>query len=163
MPSRAIVGFVMLASVACGSSSTRSFSTPTSSTAVAPLPPQRPVPVWPSAPSITSLSTTTAIAGSDDITLTITGTNYQPPGFQPYMRTCAVWTFDNVVYDPHPEKMLDTRFVSDTQLTARIPAAYLKTPAAAQVGVTFCDAMDDTVPAYVPHSNRIPFTVVPSP
>jgi hypothetical protein len=74
-----------------------------------------------------------------------------------------VWTFDNVVYDPHPEKMLDTRFVSDTQLTARIPAAYLKTPAAAQVGVTFCDAMDDTVPAYVPHSNRIPFTVVPSP
>jgi hypothetical protein len=66
--------------------------------------------------SISSLSPATARAGSDEITITITGSGFQIYGNGSPYSSFAVWSSSVVETD------LLTRYVSDTQLTAIIPA-----------------------------------------
>ena len=66
--------------------------------------------------SISSLSPATAIAGTGDITITITGSGFQPPQIATVTSCFAVWSDDII---------MNTRYVSDTQLTAVIPASGL--------------------------------------
>jgi hypothetical protein len=107
-------------------------------------------------PSISSLSPATAIAGSDDITVTIAGSAFQANGIQ--RSSFTMWSESNGV-----ETYLLTRFVSDTQLTAIIPAKLLKDSKSAQVFVVNGDWMGwaDGFRGY-PQSAGVSFTVVAS-
>ena len=71
-----------------------------------------------------SISATSASAGSPDFTLTITGSN----GLF-YNSSRAVWFVNGT------DNVLPTTFVSNTMLTAVIPAALLSNPVKAQVSV----------------------------
>jgi hypothetical protein len=94
-----------------------------------------------------SISATGAIAGSPDFTLTITGSNGQFYNF-----SHAVW-FVNGTSD-----VLPTTFVSNTMLTAVIPAALLSNPVTAQVSVETGDPKGSPL-----LSNPIFFNVTPGP
>jgi hypothetical protein len=160
-----ILGFLLLASIAYGASCTESFTAPTSSTPLASTPAPTPTPPTPfvptPTPSITSLSQTTAIAGSDDITISINGAAFQPR--RNGNITCVVWVSDaEAERNPHPEHMLSPRFVSDTELTVEIPAALLQTPMSARIALGEYEAhgFDDGIRQV---TNWIPFTVVKSP
>jgi hypothetical protein len=156
-----IVGFLMLACIACGTPSTGSFTSPTSSTLAASLPVPTTVPTLPV--SITSLSPATATAGSDDITITIIiGTDFKAAqtSWGRWWFPCALWSYTDGHYLPHQAEPLQLSIISDTQLTAKIPAALLKTPASAQIAVGGCDAMAGE--GWTGASNWIPFTVVES-
>ena len=143
------VAFIAIVTLlaACGQAPTR----PTAPeqppiTTVAPPPPQ--------VLSISSLSPATAIAGTGDITITITGSGFQTPQIQTATSPFAVWSADT---------LLLTRYVSDTQLTAVIPASLLKDPATAQVIVVNGQTMgwSDGYRGY-PQSNALPFAIVVS-
>lgn len=126
------------------------------------VPEQPPVTTAPSNPSppivatlsISSLSPATVIAGSGDITITITGSGFQSPTVCCFVSSFAVWSADT---------MLLTKYVSETQLTAVIPASRLKDPATAQVLVVNGDSMGwtDGYRGY-PQSNAVPFAIVAS-
>ena len=73
----------------------------------------------PAAPTVTSLSSTTAVAGGAGFTLTVTGTNFLSA---------------SVVY--FGEQPLATTFVSATQLTAAVPAQALARPRVVAVVVS---------------------------
>jgi IPT/TIG domain-containing protein len=105
--------------------------------------------------SITSLSPATAIAGSGDVRITITGSDFQHPELGSFTSSFAVWSSNNT--------MLDTKYVSDTQVTAVIPANLLRDPASVQVSVVNGDSMgwSDGYHGY-PTSNSLPFAVVGS-
>jgi hypothetical protein len=94
-----------------------------------------------------SISATGAIAGSPDFTLTITESNGQF-----YNSSQAVW-FVNGTSD-----VLPTTFVSNTKLTAVIPAALLSNPVKAQVSVETGDPKGSPL-----LSNPIFFNVTPGP
>jgi hypothetical protein len=81
-----------------------------------------------------SISPTSAIAGSADILLTITGSNFLGAR---HNFSQAVWSSDGI------ETGLATTFVSSTQLTAVVPADLLISPVAAQVFVQTGDQMGD--------------------
>jgi len=104
--------------------------------------------------SISALSPATAAAGSADITVTITGSGFQPPQMATATSCFAVWAEDIIV---------NTRYVSDTQLTAVIPASLLKDPGSAQVIVVNGQTMgwSDGYKGY-PRSNAVPFTIIGS-
>jgi len=104
--------------------------------------------------SISSLSPATAAAGSADITVTITGSGFQPPQIATLSSCFVVWSEDIIV---------NARYVSDTQLTAVIPASLLKDPGSAQVIVVNGQTMgwSDGYRGY-PRSNALPFTIVGS-
>jgi len=138
----AIVSFT----AACGQAPTR--PTVTEQPPIV-TPPSSPTPV---VLSISSLSPATAIAGSADITVTITGSGF-PPQLGVF-GAFAVWSADT---------LLLTRYVSDTQLTAVIPASLLKDPATAQVLVVNGSTMgwSDGYRGY-PQSNALPFAIVGS-
>jgi hypothetical protein len=104
--------------------------------------------------SISSLSPATAIAGAGDITITITGSGFQTPQIQSATSPFAVWSADT---------LLVTRYVSDSQLTAVIPASLLKDPATVQVFVVNGSSMgwSDGYRGY-PQSNPVPFAIVGS-
>ena len=103
--------------------------------------------------SISSLSPATAIAGTGDITVTITGSGFQSPQIQSATGAFAVWA----------DTTLPTRYVSDTQLTAVIRASLLEDPATVQVFVVNGSSMGwgDGYRGY-PQSNALPFAIVGS-
>jgi hypothetical protein len=94
-----------------------------------------------------SISATSASAGSPDFTLTITGSN----GLF-YNSSRAVW-FVNGTFN-----VLRTTFVSNTMLTAVIPAALLSNPVKAQVSVETGEPKGSPL-----LSNPIFFNVTPGP
>ena len=104
--------------------------------------------------SISSLSPATAAAGSGDLTITIRGSGFQRPQLGTFNWSFVVWS---------AEIDLSTRYVSDTQLTAVIPAKLMKDPASAQLMVVNGDSMgwSDGYRGY-PRSNALPFEVVRS-
>jgi len=83
-------------------------------------------------PSISSISPASAAAGTGDVAITISGSAFQDGTF-------ALWWVPGVETDLQTD--LQTRYVSDTELIAIIPAALLKDPAPAQISVIKGDVM----------------------
>ena len=110
---------------------------------------------------ITSISPTAAIAGSPDLTVVVTGTGFVREGS---IGSVVKWAANTIVPPPghSPEIVLMTKFVSDTELTAVIPATLLTDPITAQLLVQNADIMglSDGFDGY-PKSNRISFSVLP--
>ena len=136
-----VLGVLVVSSMACSTS-----STPSGPSAA----PRSPTPPAVTAPSVRSLSPETLTVGIDDITITITGSGFQ------VALSFAVWSGSGVETD-----LLSTRYISDTQLTAVIPAKLLKEPASAHVSVVNGDSMawSDGYRRY-PESNALPIDVV---
>lgn len=107
---------------------------------------QSPSPL-PSPTSTISISPTIAAAGSPDLTLTITGSNFDPCCV---IRSRAVWTVNG------NDTPLATSFVSSTQITAVIPAALLSKPIKAGVFVEHLDTIEGIVDST---SNSVGFSV----
>jgi hypothetical protein len=82
--------------------------------------------------AIGEISPTSAMAGSPDLTLTITGTNF---GVAPDNQSLVVWWANGKTTD------LATTFASSTQLTAIIPAALLSNPGIIEVFLYTGDPM----------------------
>ena len=101
----------------------------------------------PGAASISSISPTSAVAGSPDLTLSIMGSNFDAAGI---IRSRAVW-----VVNGHTTPLLTT-FVSDTLLTAVIPAALMTSPVEAQVAVQHYDSIEQAVNGI---SNSVSFSI----
>ena len=100
-----------------------------------------------------SISATSAAAGSPDFTLTITSS------FGQFYNTAhnlsqAVWLVNG------SDNVLSTTFVSDTMLTAVIPAALLSNPVKAQVFVETGDSKGSVSPS---KSFSVFFNVTPGP
>ena len=95
---------------------------------------------------ITSISPTSATAGSSDLTLTLTGVEFVSPNF---LRS-VVWSTS--IGDTH----LATTFVSSTQLTAVIPADLMANPGTAQILVETVGVGSSLPPT---KSNAISFDV----
>jgi hypothetical protein len=110
-------------------------------------------------PMISSISPSNAPAGSSDITLTITGSNFTNQSFR--NTSIAFWTTDPNNLHDHGT-MLHTTFVSSSQLTAVIPAALLQNASSVQIVVMNGDVMgmSDGFFGY-PKSNAVTFTVSP--
>ena len=138
-----VLGVLVVSSMACSTS-----STPSGPSAA----PRSPTPPAVTAPSVRSLSPETLTVGIDDITITITGSGFQ------VALSFAVWSGSGVEAD-----LLSTRYISDTQLTAVIPANLLNDPASARVRVVNGDSMgwSDGYRGY-PKSNALSFAVVDS-
>src|SRR5882672_5498059 len=98
--------------------------------------------------SISSISPTSASAGRADLNLTITGTNLEATGNQ--TSSYVVWSMNGT------DTSLSMKIVSDTQLSAVIPAALLRDPITAQVRVEAIHKADD-FPAWV--TNPVSFSV----
>jgi trimeric autotransporter adhesin len=115
-------------------------------------PPQTPVPY------ISSISPSTVSAGSPDVTITIDGSNFGHYGH--FVWSTAFWTTDGNLHDHGT--MLQTTIVSDSQVTAVIPAALLQSPTSVQILVMNGDVMgmSDGYFGY-PRSNSVTFTVGP--
>src|SRR4029077_18409103 len=96
--------------------------------------------------SISAISPTSAVAGSPDLTLTVTGSNFAT-GNAGGFHSSVVWS-DNT--------FLATTVVSDTQLTAVVPATLLINPGKVKISVQiffFADSFPTAV------SNSVVFTV----
>src|SRR5215472_4271380 len=134
----AIAGVVALSGCGGGSASVQ----PPSST------PSPPPPAPPSdALSISSLSPVSAVAGSPDLALTITGTGFDGVGV---IQSRVVWTSQGSSIS------LDRNIASSTQIVATIPAALLKDPTDAHIVVQEYDSIEQTVDGT---SNQVLFTV----
>jgi len=104
-----------------------------------------------SAQALDSVSPAVAIAGSSDLTVTLTGSGFKSGRFRgsrAAWRTSAGGTY------------LNTTFVDSTRLTAVIPAGLLKAVVAAQVYVATGDIQGDIPLA---ESNAVAFTVTAAP
>ena len=110
------------------------------------------------APLIASISPVSVPAGAPDLTLTITGSKFDNKFLG---QSIAFWTTDPNNLHDHG-KMLNTKFVSSTQLTAVIPATLLQNSSSAQIVVLTGDVMgmSDGFFGY-PKSNAVTFTVTP--
>ena len=97
--------------------------------------------------AITAVSPTSASAGSPDLTLTITGSNLTGG---PHNIRRALWSVSGSTTN------LATTLISNTQLTAVVPAALLGTPVTAHISIEHGDPMGD-VP--LGRSNSVPFSV----
>jgi len=84
-----------------------------------------------------TISPTGAVAGSADLLLTITGSNFDS---RRHNLTQAVWSANG------SQTVLATTFVSSTQLTAVVPNNLLASPGTAQVFVQTGDPMGDLPP-----------------
>ena len=105
--------------------------------------------------TISSISPESVTAGSPDITVTITGSNFD---FQRLHMSIAFWsTSPNGTHCC--DKGLETTFLSSTQLTAVIPAALLQIPVTAYVYVETGDPMEMSDGVSYPKSNSVTFTV----
>ena len=80
-----------------------------------------------------SISPTSANTGSPDLTLTVTGSQQFPFTSDPHKSNQVVWS------TPGGNTLLDTTFVSSSQLTAIIPESLLFSPNTAQVRVEIRD------------------------
>jgi trimeric autotransporter adhesin len=109
-------------------------------------------------PSISSISPSTASAGSPDVTITIDGANFGHYGH--FVWSTAFWTTDGNLHDHGT--MLQTTIVSSSQVTAVIPASILQSPTSVQILVMNGDVMgmSDGYFGY-PRSNSVTFTVTP--
>jgi hypothetical protein len=113
-----------------------------------------PVPV----PSISSISTTTALVGSPDLTITIHGSNFGHFGH--FVWSTAFWTTNGNLHDTG--KWLQTTIVSSSELTAVIPATLLQSPTSVHIVVMNGDIMGMTDGYFgYPRSNSVTFTVIP--
>ncbi|MGE5835413.1 MAG: hypothetical protein ACM4AI_13085 [Acidobacteriota bacterium] len=102
---------------------------------------------------ITSISPTSAVAGSPDLTVTVTGGGF----FR--STVCHCFTSSYVTWaEKGEETLLSTTFVSEKELTAIIPAALLKNVVTAQLYVRNADI---TEPDAYTKSNPINFSVLP--
>ena len=111
-----------------------------------------PAPASPPPPPNISISPTSAVAGSPDLTLTVMGSNFLG---ETHNFSQAVWSANS------SNTLLATTFVSSTKLTAVVPAALLRNPGTAQVFVQTGDPMGD-IP--LGKSNSVSFSVIaPSP
>jgi len=104
----------------------------------------------PSQPNI-SISPVSATAGSSDLVLTVTGSNF---GDDAHKKSIVVWFANN------HETTLATTFESTTQLRAVVPAALLATPITAKVFVKTGDPIG-SIP--FSKSDSITFMVVSVP
>ena len=110
-------------------------------------------------PSITSISPQSVPSGSSDSTLMITGSNFERGALSHI--SVAFWTSNPSNLHDHGT-MLNTTFISSSQLTAIIPAALLQNPGAVQIVVLTGDPMgvSDGYFGY-PKSNSVTFIVTP--
>lgn len=107
--------------------------------------------------TITSISPSSAPAGSGDLTLTITGSNFKNDRLQ---MSVAAWTSSPT--DSHCcNTWLETTFVSSEELVAVIPANLLKNPVAARVFVEIGDPMGMSDGVTYPKTNSVVFDVTP--
>jgi hypothetical protein len=97
--------------------------------------------------SINSVSPGSAVAGSPDLMLRVTGTNFDGAGA---IRTKAVWSANG------SNTLLVTTVASSTQLTATVPASLLAKPVTAQVFTETLDTIEGVVSA---KSNLVNFNV----
>jgi IPT/TIG domain-containing protein len=104
----------------------------------------------PNAPILTAVSPSTARAGSDGVSLTLTGSNFMQAGL---LVSVVRWTPPK-----GPHTYLDATFVSGSELTVRVPASLLVTAGQAQVVVANVDAASDSYEIY-PFSKAVPFTI----
>jgi IPT/TIG domain len=109
-------------------------------------------------PSISSISPSTVAAGSEDVTITINGSNFGHYGH--FVWSTAFWTTNGNLHDTG--KWLQTAIISSSQLTAVIPAALLQSPTSVHIVVMNGDVMgmSDGYFGY-PRSNSVTFTVTP--
>jgi hypothetical protein len=109
-------------------------------------------------PSISSISPSTIVAGSADVTITIDGSNFGHYGH--FVWSTAFWTSNGNLHDTGTS--LQTTIVSDHQLTAVIPATLLRSPTSVQIVVMNGDVMgmSDGYFGY-PRSNPVVFEVSP--
>src|ERR1051325_3205042 len=107
---------------------------------------------------ISSISPSAAAAGSPDVTITINGSNFGHFGH--FTWSTAFWTTNGNLHDTGT--WLQTDIVSDSQLTAVIPAKLLQSPTPVQIVVMNGDVMgmSDGYFGY-PRSNSVTFTVTP--
>ena len=105
----------------------------------------------PTVPTINAITPTSAVPGSADLKLTLTGSNFLGA---PHNLSQAAWSVNGTV------TFLTTTFVSSTQLTAVVPAALLANPVTAQVLLETGDPMGD-VP--LSKSNSVSFSVLKLP
>lgn len=114
-----------------------------------------PPPAATTAPSVGAISPASAIAGSSNITLEVTGTHFirGSPNY-----SFVLWSANGVETD------LLTTFSSDTRLTALVSDELLSTPGTASVRVMNGDSMGftDGYRGY-PVSNAVAFAVLPRP
>jgi len=96
---------------------------------------------------ITSISPATAVAGSPDLTVAITGSSFHSG---PHDVSKAFWSVNGIT------TLLATTFVDSTHLSAVIPATLLSTPVTAQV---FVETGDFASSLPIPESNSLLFTV----
>ena len=109
-------------------------------------------------PSISSISPSTASAGSPEVTITIDGSNFGHFGH--FVWSTAFWTTDGNLHNTG--KMLKTTIVSASQVKAVIPTELLQSPTSVQIVVMNGDVMgmSDGYFGY-PRSNSVTFTVTP--
>ena len=102
----------------------------------------------PKSPSITSISPTSAVVGSSDLVLIVTGSNFSSvgPDYSPYVKWSANGT-----------ALLSPTSTGSTQLTTVIPEALLKTAITATVQVVLYDGPDDHTYS---SSNAVSFAVL---
>jgi hypothetical protein len=124
--------------VGCGGSSSSQVSPP-------PPPP-------PAARSISSILPTSTVAGGPDLTLIVTGSNLIDTASQ--TRSSVVWSMNGT------ETFLATTDVSDTQLSALVPASLLTETGKAQIQVQAFFKADDS-PKWV--TNSVSFKITPAP
>jgi hypothetical protein len=107
-------------------------------------------------PSISSISPSTVAAGSPDVTITIDGSNFGH--YRRFVSSTAFWTTNGNLHDTGT--WLQTTIVSDSQLTAVIPAKLLQSPTSVHIVVMNGDVMgmSDGYFGY-PESNPFTFTV----
>jgi hypothetical protein len=109
-------------------------------------------------PSISSIEPSSVAAGSADVTIMIKGANFGHYGH--FIWSTAFWTTNGNLHDTGT--WLDTTILSDTQMTAVIPAKLLGSATSVQIVVMNGDVMgmSDGYFGY-PRSNSVTFTVVP--
>jgi hypothetical protein len=92
------------------------------------------------------VSPSSAVAGSCDLAVTLTGRGFRHSIFS----SLVAWTANNA------RTMLETTFVDSTKLTALVPVALLANPGGADLSVRTVDRMEGTVTDI---SNHLPFTI----
>ena len=109
-------------------------------------------------PSISSISPSTVAAGSSDVTITIYGSNFGHFGH--FIWSTAFRTTNGNLHDTGT--WLQTTILTDTQLTAVIPAKLLQSSASVEIVVMNGDVMgmSDGYFGY-PRSNEVSFDVTP--
>jgi hypothetical protein len=145
MKRETLVGFTFLLSLwGCGSPGVQ---TPPSN------PVSSPVPTGPEL-KIDSISPASALSGSTDFTLTITGTGFAP--VQGHSQSVVVWRAAG-----HERLLLpNPQSATTAQLTAIVPAELLTTPLTAQIAVENGDPMSIGDGATYAKTNAVTFNVI---